>query len=320
MQISQFAPVFIPTLNRDVLFKHCVESLARCTHADKTDLFIALDYPLKESHWDGYNKINIYVETIQGFKSVNIIERKENFGAVKNYFEGNKEVLNKYDRIIFSEDDNEFSPNFLDYINKGLDKFEDDDKVLAVCGYNYPIEIYKNYKNNIYINKAFSAWGYGTWKNREIYATYSTECISRVLAKKNFIVTMIKYYGLSKISTYIYALRKKQVKYGDGAITITLLNENKYCVFPVRSKVRNHGHDGSGEHCVMIKNNPYIKQKIDIENEFTYLENDAKIDNKIIHKFKSFVNLSLKSRCRFWIKNIIFVLAFYMNVLKNEVK
>ena len=45
-----YTPILIPTLNRYNHLKRCVESLAKCTHADKTDLYIALDYPLKEEN------------------------------------------------------------------------------------------------------------------------------------------------------------------------------------------------------------------------------------------------------------------------------
>ncbi|MDT9702962.1 hypothetical protein, partial [Streptomyces sp. P17] len=47
-----------------------------------------------------------------------------------------------------------------------LDKFENDETVFSVCGYNYPI----NYKNvnptdNLCL-KAYSAWGVGIWKEK----------------------------------------------------------------------------------------------------------------------------------------------------------
>ena len=93
MEITQFAPVLIPTLNRYEHFKRCVESLAHCTHADKTDLFIALDYPLKDSHWKGYKKIKQYLSEISGFKTITIIERERNFGAIDNFISAQKYLL-----------------------------------------------------------------------------------------------------------------------------------------------------------------------------------------------------------------------------------
>lgn len=114
------APVLICTLNRYVHFKRCVESLASCTHASETDLFIGFDYPAKSEHWEGYKLIKEYLPRIFGFKSVNITEQITNVGRDENWFSMQRLVLDQYDRIIISEDDNEFSSNFLDFVNKGL--------------------------------------------------------------------------------------------------------------------------------------------------------------------------------------------------------
>ena len=127
-----YAPVLIPTLNRHVHLKRCIDSLTRCIHAEKTDLFVALDYPLKEEHWDGYEKIREYLKTVTGFKSLNIIERDVNFGASKNIRDARETIYQIYDRMILSEDDNEFAPGFLEFVNKGLEVYESHDDVLAV--------------------------------------------------------------------------------------------------------------------------------------------------------------------------------------------
>lgn len=292
--MNHFAPVFIPTLNRYQHFKRCVESLAKCTNAEKTELYISLDYPANETHWDGYKKIKSFLHKIKGFKNVIIIKHNENYGFEKNYFEGQKEIFRKHEKIIFSEDDNEFSPNFLDYINKGLYKYKDDYSILAICGYNYPIAMPKSYSNNFYLNKSFSAWGYATWKNRNLKLIYSTEEIIRLIKNKKFLFESFKNYGLSKLLTLLIAIKQGKPKYGDGALTITMLKENKYCVFPTVSKVRNSGHDGSGVHCGNIKDSIYIKQQIDNNTDFCYTDIYPIIDNNINKKVKKYFVLKFR--------------------------
>jgi hypothetical protein len=136
-----YAPVLIPTLCRFTHLKRCIDSLKRNSYAKYTPLYIALDYPAKEIHREGYNHISNYLNNLNGFLYVKVIYRDKNFGPEKNVFEARKILLEKYDRIIFSEDDNEFSPNFLEFINKGLNKFEKNANIFAICGYNYPINI-----------------------------------------------------------------------------------------------------------------------------------------------------------------------------------
>ena len=73
----KYAPIIIPTLCRVDTFIPCIDSLSRCVAADKTDVYVALDYPLKESHWDGYIKILNYIEQTKfPFKSFNLIFNK----------------------------------------------------------------------------------------------------------------------------------------------------------------------------------------------------------------------------------------------------
>ena len=62
--LTVYAPVIIPTCNRYEHLRECVESLAECTHADKTELIISVDFPPDESYADGWNKVREYVSGI----------------------------------------------------------------------------------------------------------------------------------------------------------------------------------------------------------------------------------------------------------------
>ena len=121
-----YAPVIIPTLCRFEHFKICIESLSNCTWAEYTEVYIGLDYPAKESHWDGYNQINDYLSLCGNlnFKKLHVIKRPYNygFGAKGNLATLKNDILKISDRIIISEDDNIFSPNFLMYINNFFSK------------------------------------------------------------------------------------------------------------------------------------------------------------------------------------------------------
>ena len=118
------APVGIVTLNRYSHFRKCLESLEKCTGAAETEVFVALDYPPSEKYKEGWTDIDEYLknkEADKGIKQLNVVRRKCNCGVGKP--NGNWELLEKslhehYDRYIFTEDDNVFSPNFLEFINK----------------------------------------------------------------------------------------------------------------------------------------------------------------------------------------------------------
>ena len=317
MEISQFAPVLIPTLNRYVHLRRCVESLSRCTHADKTDLYIALDYPANDSHWEGYNKIKDYLNEISVFKSVNIIKRDKNFGAIQNFRNAREQIFQTCDRIILSEDDNEFSPNFLDYINKGLDKFENDPRVIAICGFSYPIEIPKNYNYNHYFSKAFSAWGYGIWKSKYNDIDWSINNIKKFL-KNPFNIWKIKYVPYDLLFGLFHIIKTGKIT-GDRIFAFNNFIHNTYSVFPTISKVKNCGHDGSGIHCNVSKLTYILQeQMIDEEKIFCFdnvkVKEDPNIKKSINKHFKSLLNKSFKKRLKRWIK----INYFYMCILLNK--
>src|SRR5574344_1403880 len=177
----KYSPVAIPTLCRYEHLIKCIESLSKCTGADQTDVFVALDYPAIEAHWEGYNKINAYLKNCGnlGFKKLHIIKRKTNIGIGKGKISNLKllvdDIFKTSDRVIISEDDNVFSPNFLEYVDKGLDLFENDKTVLSINGYSHSYPFKFNGNNHFRHNTDFSAWGYGIWKDR--YETYIDDIV-----------------------------------------------------------------------------------------------------------------------------------------------
>lgn len=303
-----YAPVLICTLNRHEHFKRCVESLLRCTGVEETDLYIAFDYPLKEVHWEGYNKIDQYISEIKGFKSVIVIKREENYGIDKNFFSARKAIFEKYDRIIILEDDNEFSPNFLDYINKGLDKFENNANVYAICGYNYPIKMPAAYKSNYYLMKLLSGWGYGVWKYKYWELPENTNYLFESI---NHIKAAIKLDRAWRflLPGLLYMIRTKRI-FGDVLITQHLVQQNMYCVFPYITKVRNHGHDGTGENCGVVSSGIYCNQDIDENDTFFYTEMEEEMyDNKgIATVLSNFFKRSLLKRAYTYFMYILFIL------------
>lgn len=248
-----FAPVIIPTLCRYLHLKQCLESLANCMWANMTDIYISVDYPAKDEHWDGYNKICILLEDkswLIKFRSFNVIKRDHNLGLGES---GNcatliEEVLKNHEALILSEDDNVFSPNFLDYCNKGLYKFKDDKSILAICGYRHFYDI--KYDDNTFFlqNVDFSAWGYAIWKDR----IEKLNKVDRLWFKKrlNFrsFCRLRKYNGNSKaVDFFSYALRNnKPVVLIDKALSVYMAIENMNIVMPTISLVRNIGIDGTG--------------------------------------------------------------------------
>jgi len=265
-------PVVIPTLCRYEYFRRCLLSLERNTLAKKTVVYIILDYPLKEEHWEGYNKIKEFLEKKFDFKKLIIIKREKNFGAYINHESALKDLFKTHNAIIVSEDDNEFSPNFLEYMNTCLEKYENDYSVIAIGGHSLPAKWKTDGNNTIRCKRYCSAWGIGFWKSRENWLSNvnTVQLWNKIKPIKNAIKFFFenphrRFYELMR-----FIHKREELKYDSGYSTYMSLFD-KYMIYPIISKVRNYGCDGSGQH--PIRNTE--KEYIDVESRFKIKGNDS---------------------------------------------
>lgn len=303
LEETTLAPILIPTLNRYEHFRKCLESLERCVLASKSDVYIGLDYPPTEKSAEGWRLIDAFLkekETSHGFRNLHVIRRDKNFG-IKGP-NSNVRSLIKYvetisDRFIESEDDNVFSPNFLEYMNQCLDRYKDDPEVIAITGYSFPVEWKKS--NDATIQKQnfnASAWGWGWWfdKRKKVEINIGGGAIYDIAPivlkekkyKKGLFVAFYEYVCASIIPIdYLKKIQSGRLAVTDYCSRQYLFVYDKYVISPLVSKVRNIGLDGSGAYC---QNNQsvdcdgsdswhtdFAKQEIDQNASFEIVENDS---------------------------------------------
>jgi hypothetical protein len=245
-----YAPVVIPTCNRFRHLKNCVESLAACTYAEETELYISVDYPPDEKYVEGWKKVTEYVKSIQGFKKVNVWYQEINRDPFGNGDFLQEKAFEKYDVLIYTEDDNVFAPAFLDYMNKMLVRFQDDPRVYSIAGFSM---CKKQYDSKIYKNYAFQPWGNGKWKKkREYLAGLDQVELYEHCAKRIFKIMKLHHDNKWLFCVYVKALiRENHDPYlGDAAMSLIFYLKGYYTIFPTKSLVRNEGFDGSGFSCV----------------------------------------------------------------------
>lgn len=323
----KYAPILIPTLCRSEHLKRLVESLKRNTWAQYTDVYIALDYPSEDSHWKGYEEICDYLnEDFSEFLSFNVIKREYNFGSCKNSFELKRYILDRYDRFIRTDDDCEFSPNFLEYMNKCLDRYEQDDSVVAVTGYSHPVDWVIADGCNAFKSKAiFPMWGTGFWKKKHelmenaLYSQYiRKQYFAGNVCRKN--MTDARYLDAIQSSTSI-GTDDLMFTMSDAGCGGYIQLADKYIITPKTSLVRNHGFDGTGVYCqntvgMELSKNArfdlydYRLQVIDDRNSFDlYVDESADVrrNMEVINCFDYRSEyLVLKYRIKSIVKRIIF--------------
>lgn len=301
----KYAPIYIPTLCRYEHFVRCVESLKRNTWASKTDVFVALDYPAKESHRKGYESICEYLKgDFSMFRKFFVFKRAENYGASRNSSEMREWILQRYDCYIRTDDDIEFSPNFLEYMDKCLTYYENDSDVVAVSGYSYPVNWRVSEGSTVLKqNCACPMWGTGFWRDR--HAKIKEEICSgyfRNNAEDIMKGSTIGRLSDARIVDLSGALSLEDdglmFKFADVSIGTYLGVSSKWVITPVISKSRNLGFDGSGTWCpitvvnkkkeISALNYDYSQQLIDEDTSFELIPDQQNDVQNNIYEFNQF--------------------------------
>lgn len=294
-----YSPIIIPTLNRYEHLVRCIESLKKNPLACETELYISIDYPPTEKYVAGYERVKNYIENElqDGFKNIYKFYQKKNLGPLGNVFFLRDEVFKTYDRYIFTEDDNEFSPNFLEYINKGLDLFERDERIFSICGYRNE-KPWQCDDGNVMKLSIFHAWGYATWKDKieKCHQWICRDNFTKLLHDKNFCNRLYReryksYYTFIQSllanptdSNSVYIDSKGDIQEFDYTIAIYMIAFGMHSVLPSITKVRNWGYDGSGAHCGRIEEMNLAEVVIDNEQSFEFIIPGAFGENEINKK------------------------------------
>jgi hypothetical protein len=156
------APITLFAYNRPRHIRQTVESLQKNELAAESDLFIYTDGPKKPEHVDSVHEVREYVHSVDGFRSVKVIERDENYGLARSIITGVTEVVNRFGRVIVLEDDLVMSPYFLRYMNDALERYRDEKQVMHIAGYMYPINPVSLPQTLFY--RQTTCWGWATWQ------------------------------------------------------------------------------------------------------------------------------------------------------------
>ena len=155
------APIVLFVYKRLWHTKQTVEALKKNELASESELFIFSDGP-KQGDEEKVKEVREYIKTINGFKKITIIERDRNWGLANNIIDGVTRIVNEYGKVIVLEDDLVTSPYFLKFMNEVLEIYRDEEKVVSIHGYIYPIENLPD----IFFLRDTGCWGWATWKDK----------------------------------------------------------------------------------------------------------------------------------------------------------
>lgn len=238
-----YAPIALFTYNRANHTRQAVESLLQNEEAKESDLYIFSDGPKTPEKAEGVRLNREYIHTIKGFKSVTIIERKKNWGLAKSLIAGITELTDKFGRVIVVEDDLILSPFFLKFMNDGLNKYQDDDRICAISSFLTPTDVSLN--KNFFL-RYFDCWGWATWKRAwKLLNTDTKYLLKQIRWKKSEfdIGNAGGFYGM------LYCQKIGIVDSWAVRFYASCFIKNKLVLYPHKTLAIQNGFDGSGIHC-----------------------------------------------------------------------
>lgn len=212
--------------------------------ADESRLFIFSDAAKDPSQQVLVDEVRDIIKQVDGFKSVELIERKTNFGLAESIINGVSMLVSEYGKVIVFEDDLISSAYTLQYFNDALHRYQNEEKVMHIGAYMYQLKA-ENLPETFFY-RAATSWGWATWERA--WKDFEPD-INKIIAKfdrkkrlefsiegtMNFWKQIIEFKRGRNNS---WAIRWYASIFLKGGLTLN----------PSKSLINNIGHDGSGIH------------------------------------------------------------------------
>lgn len=239
------APVALFVYNRLQHTKRTLDALKENRYSDVTDLTVFSDGPKSETDSDAVKSVRHYIRQLTDFRSVKLVERKSNLGLANSIISGVSAMCKQYGSVIVLEDDLVTSPYFLSYMNDTLRLYRDNDKVISVHGYVYPVH---GVLPETFFLRGADCWGWATWKRGwDLFEPDGRKLLAQLEGK-----ALEDDFNFGGSYDYMGMLRAQIAgKNNSWAIRwyASAFLQEKLTLYPGRSLIHNIGNDGSGTHC-----------------------------------------------------------------------
>jgi hypothetical protein len=238
------APIALFVYARPDHTRRTVEALKRNLLAEESDLIVFSDAPRQAEVAASVEAVRNYVRTLDGFKSVSIVERESNLGLAASIIGGVTNVCETQGRVIVLEDDLVTSPFFLSFMNDALDCYAGTPEVAAASGFHPPLD---GQLPETFFQRDAECWGWATWKRA--WAKFNPNGQELLLE--------LKRRGLSRTfdldGTYPYTrMLEDQIAGHNNSWAIrwraSVFLNDMLSLYPRHSLICNIGQDGSGTH------------------------------------------------------------------------
>lgn len=239
------APILLFTYNRLQHTQRCLEALLKNTLAADSELFVYADAAKDEAGKEAVEEVRRYIHSLQGFRTITIIERDENWGLARNIIDGVTTQIKKYGKVIVLEDDLVVAPYFLQFMNDALEIYKDEPKVghIQACDFTQDTSL-----PDTFLIKWTGSWGWATWERAwKHFNPNGKELLHELESRKlSYTFDFNGKYGFTRMLRRQIAGKNNSwaIRWNASLFIKDILSLNVG-----RSLVQNEGFDGSGTNC-----------------------------------------------------------------------
>lgn len=241
--MQTFAPIALFVYNRPQHTARTLKFLKQNELAAESRLFIFSDGYKSSADEKEVLEVRELIKNVEGFKSVEIIERPENMGLANSIIAGVSRLTRDYGQVIVFEDDLITSPHTLTYFNEALNLYRNNERVMHIGAYMYNL---KADLPETFFYRAATSWGWATWDrawkqfepNIDTLMSQFTPAMKHAFSIENQMNFWKQMQDFKKGKNNSWAIRWYASIFLKGGLTLN----------PSQSLVNNIGHDGTGIH------------------------------------------------------------------------
>jgi hypothetical protein len=257
------APVALFVYCRPAHTQRTIAALQANELASETDLIIFSDGAKGSKDSRHVDEVRRIAHGVTGFRSLSVVEKSSNTGLANSIVHGVSELCERHGRVIVLEDDLISAPSFLTFVNRSLDLYADDERVMQVSGYMLPVHVSSGC--DALFLPFTSSWGWGTWSRA--WRHYDRHAVGWQTLKDN----REQRHKFDIEGAYDYSGMLEASLRGDidsWAIRwyLTVFMRNGVVLYPTKSLIQNTGFDGSGVHCGNELTGESIDPKFTVEH------------------------------------------------------
>lgn len=300
--MSAFSPVVIFVYNRNDHLRRTLDALNGNRSISNTTLYVFSDGPRSDNDAKGVQEVRRLIREKNRFGNTEIIESETNKGLAASVIDGATQVLDKHGSVIVLEDDVVTSPGWYDFMNAGIQFYENNASIWSIGGYCPPLSFPASYPHDVFLSPLTTSYSWGTWADRWKLVDWNISDYDEFIQDKERVDRFCGWNPgrMRRLKRTIKNNRSSwAVRWGYAAAKQQRLN-----ILPTKSRVTNIGYDIGVHSQSVVTAEALAKYSVVPADEPFEFRDDLKLEPMIVEVLKAFHHVSIWDRAKNLLRRI----------------